>query len=720
MTDEFPHPVIKHVIYIMLENRGFDHFMGWLYPQPQPDEAPDYRLVSYEGDFRPFMGLSDDRLGPLKNPYPPALNRPAQPIIKGARSPKTPSYNPGEHFPHIMNQMWGRGEDKETWTDPQKRGPLLARLKNSGAPPPMNGYILDYEREMHHAGVATPNADQLSEIVETYLPEQLPVLSGLAKAFAVSDEWYCSVPSQTNTNRAFSLTGSSRGMVNNGFYTPDTKNPQIIALEKAGKSLNTDSLPVSTGSLFETLQAAGYSWKVFWQSEWPPRYLAAGIQWQYTRVLVPALLDPQFDANFVKFNASDPQNTLFETIRSGQLPALTYIEPKWGGGASWDAKMRLVGNEFHPVSDTSVAEDFLNELYVRLAGSSRANDTLLVITFDENGGTYDHVVPPPAPSPGNESVPLPHAPWDHKDLYNAIDVALNADNDYEVTTDPMTRTQYGFNFKSYGIRVPTILVSPNIPPQTVFRSPEDGKVFDHTSIIASIFEFAGIDRRRWLLGERVAGAPTFTHLFDEPPERLNKPAKPFSFEAMRSNGVNVQAGFPYRLAYLGSLWPRPGNPQFLGPPRSGSFASVTGYYYPVLTDEDHAALYTLSPLTSNASGVISNMSNLCIQLADTALGAKNSLRVHTDYHNAYFGTPGTSASDGGTWQIRLLQSRDSQDEIRIGDYVAFFSCLPPRKVSTLSDLTTPDPLQRLLPDAKNASYLTSAAGDWALWQILAP
>ena len=703
MTDTLPHGWIKHVIYLMLENRGFDHFLGWLYP-PSANQAPAYRLSSYATDQRPFMGLSDALIAQLTNPYP--NNKPAaQPVIKGARSPKTPSYNTGEDFPHIMNQMWGLGDPGDLWKDPGQWGNTVRDLMQRFPAAPMNGYILDFNLEMQHAGVANPQPDQLSEVVETYLPEQLPVLAGLAQSFAVSDEWYCSVPSQTNTNRAFSLTGTSRGMVNNGFYTPHSRNPEVRLIEQF-KSLHTDALPRSTGSLFEVLQASGFSWKIFWQAEWPPRYLTSGVSWQYTRTLIQALEDPQFDGNFVRFDADRNDNVLFKAIRERTLPALTYIEPKWSGGASWTAKMRLVGNEYHPVSDTTVAEDFLRRLYEVLAQSDPNGDTLLVITFDENGGTYDHVVPPAAPAPANESVPLPHAPHDKPGLYNAISPTAQA-----VPADQTVRTQFGFDFKSYGVRVPTILISNRLPPKTVFRSTVQGKVFDHTSIIASILEMADIPRERWLLGERVLQAPTFTNLFSgQAPPIVDRP-QPFSFPARRSQGANVFAKTAYKLAYVGSLWPRAGNPAYLSGPASG-----IREYYPTFGD---AITYQILPVQGDAAGVIYNMSKVRIAALNTpVLGNRTVLRAKWTNHNVFFTEPGDT--EGELWEIRLLQSRDSRDVIRIGDYIALFSCLSAHVGASINDMTTPDPFQRLMPDPANATYLTTAAGEWALWQILAP
>ena len=65
--------------------------------------------------------------------------------------------------------------------------------------------------------------------MQSYTPDQLPVINGLAEHYAVGDMWFSSVPSQTNPNRAFALCGTSMGLVNNGFLEKD---PRAVPLRK--------------------------------------------------------------------------------------------------------------------------------------------------------------------------------------------------------------------------------------------------------------------------------------------------------------------------------------------------------------------------------------------------------------------------------------------------------------------------------------------------------
>jgi len=117
-----------------------------------------------------------------------------------------------------------------------------------------------------------------------------------------------------------------------------------------------------------------------------------------------------------------------------------------------------------PPSSLLGGEQLLARIYdaIRTSSSpvgSNARNTLLLVTFDEHGGTYDHV-PPPAVAP-----PDPRAP----------------------------AGQYGFTFTRSGVRVPAIAVSAWTPPRTVVH-----EEYRHTSVIATL-------RQRWSLGPPLTG-----------------------------------------------------------------------------------------------------------------------------------------------------------------------------------------------------------------------
>ena len=118
-------------------------------------------------------------------------------------------------------------------------------------------------------------------------------------------------------------------------------------------------------------------------------------------------------------------------------------------------------NDQHPPHNVSYGESLIASVYNAVRGGPGWQNTLLIITYDEHGGCYDHVVPPPATPPGGQSPD-------------------------------------GFDFSSFGVRVPAVIVSPWVPKGSVIRPPGDTP-FDHTSIIATLrklFPFTPLTRAR--------------------------------------------------------------------------------------------------------------------------------------------------------------------------------------------------------------------------------
>ncbi len=136
------------------------------------------------------------------------------------------------------------------------------------------------------------------------------------------------------------------------------------------------------------------------------------------------------------------------------MASYTFLEP------SWDA----TGNSQHPNYNVALGEQLIHDVYYALRNGPAWNQTLLIVTYDEHGGCYDHVPPPSGAVPPDNSV-----------------------------------GEYGFDFKRFGPRVPTVLVSPLIAAGTVFRVPAGAMPLDHTSILKTdrnALEIAGAHRPR--------------------------------------------------------------------------------------------------------------------------------------------------------------------------------------------------------------------------------
>src|SRR5262249_49502433 len=91
------------------------------------------------------------------------------------------------------------------------------------AVPTNNGFVVNFKASIasdlsRHFKDTIPGTAP-SEIIGMYTPDALPVMSALAKGFAVCDHWFGSAPTQTLPNRTFASAGTSQGRLDNHVKT---------------------------------------------------------------------------------------------------------------------------------------------------------------------------------------------------------------------------------------------------------------------------------------------------------------------------------------------------------------------------------------------------------------------------------------------------------------------------------------------------------------------
>lgn len=491
---------IKHVVVLMLENRSLDNLLGWLYADQQ--NRPAINIPSPpRGETPTYDGLEE---GKYWLPLAYGGKTESHPITKGTcgNGLAVPSLDPWEEYIHVTNQLFG---GQAEYPDPT---PAV------DTPPSMEGFLQDFTTsylavggfsdEIHQAlvkyggplgekvwqalqalppdlkNISLQTWNQSLQILQTFTPDQLPVLNDLARAFAVSDRWFASVPTQTNPNRAFFHCGTSLGR---------EKNSNI----RADEHFPTDTLwNVLHHYTEDTTHECNCTWGIYYHEHFPPKGGKC-----YTGYTFPNIYDiPDAKEHFHLIEEFKEQ------IANGELPDFSFLEPKWGWGVNkeypddWGLPYQQ-GNDYHPPTSVRDGEMFVKDVYDTLSSNPEIwRKTLFIITFDEHGGTWDHVPPP----------------WH----------AAQPDNHVG---------EHGFKFDRFGVRVPTVLISPYIEPQTVFRS-ELNIPYDHTSIIATILKWKGIDPKKpkpgsgsntpWL-GNRVASAPTFEHVLTRTNPRTDRP-----------------------------------------------------------------------------------------------------------------------------------------------------------------------------------------------------
>jgi phospholipase C len=417
---------VEHIVHVMFENRSLDNVLGWLYwtDDPKTRNRPKVNIPPFpEGRPPVYYGLEEKKYFNTDKEYTGP-----QYVTRGTSGyGDVPSPDPYEEYQHVNKQLFG-----------SEANPPKDQV------PTMGGFLADYYTAV----------DSALQILQTYTPEELPIINGIAKSYAVSDRRYSSIPTQTNCNRGFAGAGTSLGWVNNHF------GPWYDPFELV--------VTFDTNTVWNTLSANGHGstadWGIFYSETWHDGYC-------FTRDLLPKLQPAAFDAHFA------PIDTFFDNVETGKLPAYSFLEPQW---CLKKFHVGTNGNDYHPPANLGPGELFLNRIYSALVQNpAQWEKTLLIVTFDEHGGTYDHVPPPWGAQP----------PWGDGKAPYALECK--------------------FGFDRFGVRVPTILASPYIDEQVVFRSAKEGFHYDHTSVLATILDWFRIDRSQWNLGARTAVAPTF-------------------------------------------------------------------------------------------------------------------------------------------------------------------------------------------------------------------
>jgi phospholipase C len=278
--------------------------------------------------------------------------------------------------------------------------------------PTMGGFVKSYfgeRRDVQHS----------RQIMNYFKPEKLPVLTTLAQYFALFNGWFSSIPGPTLCNRAFAHYGTSFGHVDMNIFYPNTV----------------------FKSIYQRMQAEGKTAKIYY------------FDTKSSTMEVVNLLQhqPQFFGTFDQF---------LDDCKAGQLPDYSFFEPNYSDHDG-DAGMLLASDQ-HPDHDVREGERFIASVYNAIKSNAALwESTVLLVTYDEHGGIYDHVAPPACTPDGF--------------------VAQPAD----------TQTGKPFLFDRLGVRVPAVLVSPWIPKGTVVpgAGAAGGRIFEHASIPATVTKF---------------------------------------------------------------------------------------------------------------------------------------------------------------------------------------------------------------------------------------
>lgn len=409
---------IKHIFVLMLENRSFDHMLGFS------------NLTGFDPKTGGGVALNGTSMnaGNFRKDKTTIVNASNDAVFKLPFAEEDPPHE----FEHIIQQLCGAGVQY----DPSKPYPPIT----------MTGFV-----EVNEAKSPSPET-----VMRCFNKSTLPVLHALAEEYAVCDNWFSSLPGPTWPNRFFTHAASSGGLDGSpgGF---------VLATKSAFNGYR-----FANGTIFDRLEENCLDWEIFEGDETPQSFAMSGMN-------LYALM-----GRFTSFDEFE------EKINDDEPPIYGFIEPAYGhflpGGHEDDY---TCGTSQHPVDDVTSGEKLIKKVYETLRRSRIWNESVLIITYDEHGGFFDHVVPPSAVPPGDQPVP--------------------------------SYVQHQFDFTQLGVRVPAVVVSPLIRQKTI-----DHTRYDHTSILATIERIHGLAP----LTARDKAANDLLHLFTLEDPRIDIPQIP--------------------------------------------------------------------------------------------------------------------------------------------------------------------------------------------------
>jgi phospholipase C len=341
-----------------------------------------------------------------------------------------------------------------------------------------------------------------TSVAMTYWDEKdLPFYYGLAQTFPLATRWFSSCLGPTFPNRRFLISGTANGLIDDLPY-------------------GMVDYPAS-GTIFDLLSAHGISWANYHhvspvRANW--RLLSRSSPVNFLRVLgtllaatfpqlIPALESKiQTTAGLYplgllrSINHLRPISQFWQAARTGKLPAVTIVDPDFA-----------TCSEENP-QDIQVGEAFAAKVINAVMTGRGWPKTLLIWLYDEHGGYYDHVEPPPAVEP--DDVPGHSILERNPVLRLLLSFTVYAKKLQAADAGPTTYDRLGF-------RVPAVIVSPYARPEHVTST-----VYDHTSVLKLI-------ERKWNLPpltrrDAAATDPLDALDFDSPPHFLTPPDLPAS------------------------------------------------------------------------------------------------------------------------------------------------------------------------------------------------
>ena len=295
--------------------------------------------------------------------------------------------------------------DKQMFVDPPHESENIATQINTAthadAAPLMGGFVQSYKD-------AKPTPADRTPVMGYYDKGGVPVFDFFARNFAICDHWFSALPCGTQPNRLMAMSGAS-----------DIYDNVPSVLDFPNQPLAYDWMTEKVGA---------NTWCEFQWSGFPFFFLMPN--WR-TKVAA-SLADPFNKGAFRRYNDLE-SGFVQQWANAAAIPDVVFIEPKYT-----DDPIPGPRNDDHPPTGILAGQKFLANIYNTIISNAALwKSTMMIVTYDEHGGFFDHAPPMAIPAVAG-----------------------------------------GKAFATTGPRVPAFVISPYVKPGSVFSGP-----LDHTSLL---------------------------------------------------------------------------------------------------------------------------------------------------------------------------------------------------------------------------------------------
>ena len=345
---------INHIVFMAQENRTLDSYFGKL---------PAY-WAAHGYPSQTFDGLTAGATNPAYNGTP----NPGTGVIT--------AFHVATECIENLSPSWNESHVDWNMQDPTSSTPM------------MNGFVYNaasFAIHSNEGGASPPYTDtQGLRAMGYYDDSDLNYYYFMASNFATSDRWFAPALDRTQINRMYLFAATSQGYA----YPPGTD--------------TADNAPLSAPTIFDELQSAGISWKIYTSDDIcattpPPDAANHAPRGGKTADASSSTGPCTYLTQFAKYSSPNPLPTnvvpvsqYLTDVANGTLPSVAFIEAGY-----------LSGRDEHPSSGTNVqaGASYVESLINALMASQSWKDSVFILTYDEPGGLYDHVQPQPTVNP---------------------------------------------------------------------------------------------------------------------------------------------------------------------------------------------------------------------------------------------------------------------------------------------------------------------------------